>query len=30
MNRTVRFLPEAVEVLVETQRWYASREPGRV
>ncbi len=28
MKRTVRFLPEALEDLIETQRWYASREPG--
>lgn len=28
MKRTVRFLPEALEDLSETQNWYASREPG--
>jgi len=28
MKRAVRFLPEALEDLIETQRWYASREPG--
>jgi len=28
MNRTVRFLPEALDDLLETQGWYASREPG--
>ena len=28
MKRTVRFLPEALQDLIETQRWYASREPG--
>jgi plasmid stabilization system protein ParE len=28
MKRTVRFLPEALEDLSETQSWYASREPG--
>jgi toxin ParE1/3/4 len=28
MRRAVRFLPEALEDLIETQRWYASREPG--
>jgi plasmid stabilization system protein ParE len=28
MTRAVRFLPEALEDLIETQRWYASREPG--
>lgn len=28
MKPTVRFLPEALEDLIETQRWYASREPG--
>ena len=26
MSRRVRFLPEALEDLLETQRWYASRE----
>ena len=26
MKRTVRFLPEALQDLIETQRWYASRE----
>ena len=28
MTRAVRFLPEALEDVIETQRWYASREPG--
>jgi plasmid stabilization system protein ParE len=28
MNRTVRFLPEALDDLLETQGWYASREPA--
>ena len=28
MKWTVRFLPEALEDLIETQRWYARREPG--
>lgn len=28
MNRTVRFLPEALDDLLVTQDWYASREPG--
>jgi plasmid stabilization system protein ParE len=28
MKRTVSFLPEALKDLTETQRWYASREPG--
>lgn len=27
MKLTVRFLPEALEDLLETQRWYAKREP---
>jgi plasmid stabilization system protein ParE len=27
MNRTVRFLPEARDDLLETQGWYAKREP---
>ncbi len=28
MNRSVRFLPEALEDLIEIQAWYASRETG--
>jgi plasmid stabilization system protein ParE len=28
MMRAVRFLPEALEDLITTQRWYSSREPG--
>ena len=28
MKRRVRFLPKALEDMIETQRWYASREPG--
>jgi toxin ParE1/3/4 len=28
MTRAVRFLPEALDDVIETQRWYASREPG--
>lgn len=28
MNRSVRFLPEALDDLIESQRWYASRERG--
>ena len=28
MKRTVRFLPEALQDLIETQRWYARREPA--
>jgi toxin ParE1/3/4 len=28
MIRAVRFLPEALEDVIETQRWYASRESG--
>lgn len=28
MKRAVRFLPEALEDLLESQRWYASREQG--
>ena len=28
MMRVVRFLPEALEDLITTQRWYSSREPG--
>jgi plasmid stabilization system protein ParE len=28
MKRAVRFLPEALEDLLASQRWYASREPG--
>ena len=28
MNRTVRFLPEALDDLLETQGWYTRREPG--
>lgn len=28
MKRAVRFLPEALEDLLESQRWYASRKQG--
>ncbi len=28
MNRSVRFLPEALEDLIEIQAWYANRETG--
>ena len=28
MNQSVRFLPEALDDLLETQGWYASREPA--
>jgi hypothetical protein len=28
MNRSVRFLPEALEDLIEIQAWYATRETG--
>ncbi|MFM7550964.1 MAG: type II toxin-antitoxin system RelE/ParE family toxin [Cyanobacteriota bacterium] len=28
MKRKVRVLPEALKDLIETQRWYASRQPG--
>jgi plasmid stabilization system protein ParE len=28
MNQLVRFLPEALDDLLETQGWYASREPA--
>ena len=28
MTRLVRFLPEALDDLIGTQRWYASREPS--
>ena len=28
MNRSFRFLPEALEDLIEIQAWYASRETG--
>ena len=28
MTRAVRFLPEALDDVLETQRWYARRAPG--
>jgi len=28
MSRSLRFLPEALEDALTTQRWYAEREPG--
>ena len=28
MNQSARFLPEALDDLLETQGWYASREPA--